>query len=265
MFRRAIQGVALSTSLALLTVPGVGHAQTLKGTILDSSTGEPVTLTFVALLEEGREMVVSTLGEEDGSFSVTAPESGDYFLYVARSGYSTVVDGMFELGRDGVLDVQVGLTPEPIALEPLTVEADRDMSVLERSGFYDRAAVGQGHFLLHDEIVRRAPNRLTDALTGIPRFQVMRSRPVIGLRAELNPEVRVLRGSEYCSPTLYLDGSPIVYGSRADENGRAVRPDDFVDPFEVEAIEVYTRTSDMPLGIDPIGGCGVLLIWTRTR
>lgn len=239
--------------------------QTLRGRVVDAGSGEPVTLSFVALMEDGREMVVSTLGDDDGKFSLTAPRSGSYFLYVARAGYATVVDGMFELGAEGELDLQVGMRADPITLAPLLVEAETSPSALDRSGFYDRAALGRGTYLLREEIQRRAPNLLTDAFTAIPRLQVVRSKPLIGLDAVLNPEVLILRGSEYCAPTLYLDGTPVVFGSRSDRRGRAVRPDDYADPADVEAVEIYTRQSEIPLSVPAVGDCGVIMIWTRMR
>ena len=90
--RRGVALAALMAVGAILAEPAA--AQTLRGRIVDTVSGDPVTLTFVALLEEGREMVVSTLGASDGSFSLTAPDDGSYLLYVARSGYGTVMDGI---------------------------------------------------------------------------------------------------------------------------------------------------------------------------
>ena len=63
-----------------------------------------------------------------------------------------------------------------------------------------------------------------------------------------------------CSPTFYLDRHVIAMGG-----DQVVRPDDFVTPAEVEAIEVYTRPSEIPTGFDELTNCGVVLMWTRVR
>ena len=254
-----------SLLVVLWALPSRSSAQTIRGRVLDATSGEPVVLAFVGLMVEGRQMVVSALGGTDGTFEVTAPEPGSYYIYVNRTGYSTLMDGAFELGDDGMLDVQIGLKPTAIELEPLLVESESDATPLERVGFYDRAALGQGSFFTREEIRLTAIDKVTDAIRNVPRFEVMRSRPVIGLEAELNPEVRVLRGGEYCSPTLYVDGTPVAFGGRGGRARTPVRPDDYVTPGDVEAIEVYTRISQIPLGYEAIGGCGILLIWTRFR
>ena len=56
-----------------------------------------------------------------------------------------------------------------------------------------------------------------------------------------------------------------VLGDLLGAKGRAVRPDDYITAMEIDAIEVYTRPSEIPLGFDEINNCGVILIWTRTR
>ena len=44
-----------------------------------------------------------------------------------------------------------------------------------------------------------------------------------------------------------------------------MRPDDFVQPSEVEAIEVYTGPAETPPEYEATGGCGAIVIWTRIR
>jgi hypothetical protein len=69
-----------------------------------------------------------------------------------------------------------------------------------------------------------------------------------------------MRNGRLCSPTFYLDRHVIAMGG-----SQIVRPDDFVTPAEIEAIEVYTRPSEIPTGFDELTSCGVVLMWTRMR
>ena len=56
----------------------------------------------------------------------------------------------------------------------------------------------------------------------------------------------------------------MAVGSQQPESG-PVRPDDFVIPTSVEAVEIYVRPSDTPIQYEALGRCGVVLIWTYIR
>lgn len=234
--------------------------QTLKGTILDAVTGEPVMLAQVSLLEEGRREVAADLASLGGDFELQAPRRGVYFLYVRRDGYETLLDGLFELGADGVVEVRVGLTPEPIELEAVDVMADRTMTPLERSGFYDRVLTAPGVFLSREDIERAGSSKVSDVFQRVPRVEVDATRPLTGPDVMQNPSIYMRRGTEPCFPTLYIDRHIVANGLTG-----PVRPDDWVNSGEIEAIEIYARASQAPPEFDPVGDCGVVLIWTRVR
>lgn len=260
---RGSRGICQLATVAMLATGGLraAHAQTLRGTVLDSDSGEPVMLAYVGLLAEGREMVVADLSTSSGEFILSAPVAGSYFLYVARTGYETLMDGLFELGEDGEFSVRVGIKPAPVEIEPVLVEATRDESPLEAVGFYQRAVTGKGHFVIREEIERVAVDRITDAFRSVPAVGVISTRPLTGGPEVMqSPEIVMRRGGAQCSPTLYVDRAVVAFGT----NG-AVRPDDWVSPMDVEAIEVYSRPSQVPVEFDAIGDCGVVLIWTRKR
>ncbi|MEM7416279.1 MAG: carboxypeptidase-like regulatory domain-containing protein [Gemmatimonadota bacterium] len=251
------------SALLAVSMASAVEAQTLRGRVVDSETGEPVQLAYVGLLQEGRDMVVAALAGTGGEFEITAPEAGGYFLYISRTGYETLMDGVFDLGDGGVFDLQVGLRPAPIALEEsLVVESARqDVSPLEANGFYDRAIMGQGTLLIREQIQRLAIDKVTDAFRNIPRIEIDQSRPLTGSPDVMaNPAIWNWRGGRKCSPTLYVDRHVVAAGGTM-----TVRPDDYMTPSEVEAIEIYTRSSEVPVGFDEISNCGVVLVWTRLR
>ena len=242
----------------------IGEAQVIRGTIRDARTSEPVMLAYVGLLEPGRQLVVASLADRYGSFSLQAPTAGSYFIYVARMGYKSLIDGVFEVGEDGVFELQVGLTPAAISLEDLVVEAEERKSKLELVGFMERAAIGRGTFLIGEDIQAVAFDKITDAFRNIPGLVVITTRPQFGPESVRNPEIRVRRGGGECSPTLYVDGAIMALGSQRPGSG-AVRPDDFVMPVSVEAVEIYVRPSETPLQYEALGRCGAVLIWTYAR
>ncbi len=252
-------GLVLAVTTGLAMAPAL-DAQTLKGTVLDAVTGEPVMLAQVSLLEEGRREVAADLASLGGVFELEAPSGGVYFLFVRRDGYQTLLDGLFELGSDGVVEVRVGLTPEPIELDPVEVAAARNMTPLERSGFYDRVLTAPGVFLSREDIQRSGSSKVADIFQMVPRVEVDATRPLTGPDVMQNPSIFMRTGAEPCFPTLYIDRHIVANGVTA-----PVRPDDWVNAVEIEAIEIYARASQVPPEFDSVGGCGVVLIWTRAR
>lgn len=263
---RSPRAVTVSVLLGVLAAgvalgAGSVRAQTVRGTIVDAQTGEPVFLAYVALLEEARDQVVAGLADDGGGFTLEAPEGGSYFLYVRRDGYETLMDGLFVLGSDGVVEVRVGLTPRPIELDDeLNVETGRSLSPLERSGFYDRVLTAPGYFLDREDIARAGSSRMADVFQRVPRVEVDATRPLTGPDVMQNPSIFMRRGTEPCFPTLYVDRHVVATGVN-----EAIRPDDYVNAAEVEAIEVYARAGQAPVEFDPINDCGVVVIWTRMR
>lgn len=241
-----------------------GQAQIIKGRVQDASTSDPVMLAYVGLLAPGRELVVAGLADRFGSFSLQAPTAGSYFIYVARMGYKSVVDGLYQVGEDGVFELQIGLIPAPMEVEDLLVETEDQKSKLESVGFMARAAIGRGTFLIREDIQAVALDKITDAFRNIPGLRITTSRQIVGPESMRNPEIRIRRGGGECSPTLYVDGAIMAVGSQQPESG-PVRPDDFVIPTSVEAVEIYVRPSDTPIQYEALGRCGVVLIWTYIR
>lgn len=249
----------------LALVAGPASAQVIRGVVRDASSGRPVALAYAALMVEGRRMVVATLAADDGSFTLRAPAPGSYFLYVTRLSYKPVVEGVFDLGEGGMMDVQVGLVPAPIAVDSLAVEVEGGERSLRDAGYYRRKALGLGRFLEREQIETAAPDKLTDAFRNIPRIDISLPRPALARpTGVLNPEVLVRTAGGLCSPTLYVNGGMVARGG--DRGAVApVRPDDFAGPSEVEAVEIYAGPSQIPTDYMAAGGCGVILIWTRMR
>ncbi len=263
---RGLRGAVVLCVVGALGGSGAASAQAVRGTVADAESGEPVPLAYVGLLEPGRELVVATLADADGSFSLEAPAAGSYLLYyVTRAGYRTVLDGVFELGDGGVLEVAVGLAPNPFPMESLIVEVEgaRDLRTV---GFYERRDGGMGYFFEREEIARVAVDDVTDVLHGVPGFRVVTPvASVLSPSQVLSPEILVRRGADYCSPTLFVDGHAVAHGSRHADSRAAVRPGEFVDPSDVEAVEIYVRSAETPPQFEAVNGCGVMLVWTRKR
>lgn len=143
----------------------------------------------------------------------------------------------------------VEMAESQLSLEGVVVEArDLSGSRLAEDGFFERLSLGAGTILRLEDLERRAPITLTDALRGVLGVRIRRGSqgPVA---------VSQTRGSE-CALAVYLDGVSYRFAS---DNLDAISAQDIV------AIEVYRRPSEVPLRYNQLGvsdGCGVVLAWT---
>src|SRR5450432_2985937 len=63
------------------------RAQSVRGTLVDSATGAPLTAFAALLLDARGGVVASAWSREDGRFYLQAPAQGDYTLRIQRLGY----------------------------------------------------------------------------------------------------------------------------------------------------------------------------------
>lgn len=246
----------LSLSLSLTLLPQLLFGQAIEGHLVEAGTGEPIVLAQVTLLTGSGEIADQTFTDEAGYFIVASDDPGSFFLRAERMGFSTSVDGIFELGEGGVLSVEFRLRRAPMALDTLVVEAERRDLKLDLLGFYDRRRAGFGRFIGPEEIERTPVMETTDLLRMIPRVRIN--------HAPFGQSTVTIAGSTSargrgCYPKVILDGFEVSRGS--DEPARL---DELISPVNVRAIEVYRGATETPLQFGGASSpCGVILIWTR--
>ena len=128
------------------------------------------------------------------------------------------------------------------------------------TGFDQRKALGQGYYIDRSEIERRASLRFTDLLRTVPGVTVAPS-------GQYTSTVLAMRGTSIqgCSPIVFVDGIGFNNGPSAETgSGTGLNLDDFLVPSMVEAIEVYPSSAGVPAQYASSGGCGTILIWTRS-
>lgn len=256
---RDVQGRPLFLLLAVLTLGGLPSgrlltAQTVRGHLFEAGSRSPVASGTVMLLDTTYTVAVSTLTSQEGFFSITAEEPGDYFIVVQTLGYHPVVDGILELGEGGEITLEINLRPSPLELDSLEVVVRRTLSErrLGSTGFFQRAKNGFGHHLTPEEIEKRDPQILGDLFRGIPGL-VVSGWTGAGTQLII---LRPGRGTSYCRPRIYVDGALAYVGAGGLETLVAAK--------DVAAVEVYTRGSSAPLQYGgTAAACGVVLIWTK--
>jgi len=259
--------------LALLPVPS--EAQVLQGRVLDGSSRQPLSDARITLLyPDGRALADPVTSSGDGSFILRLPGEGEYFIRVERPSHTPIVDGIFEFtGLDGRMTIEVFMLPRPVELEGIDVQVqrERERRKLRRSGFYDRAAMGFGDFVTPSEIEQVGPTmNVSDFMLGIPGINFYGGLVLF----KTDSPSGGLTGPDgtatfMCEPAVWIDGvrmTPAVdlNTSQIKQTDFAQGIDDYVNPQDVLAMEVFRRASSTPLQWGGIGStCGTIVIWTK--
>jgi outer membrane receptor for Fe3+-dicitrate len=121
----------------------------------------------------------------------------------------------------------------------------------------ERYQRGLGHFLTPYDLQRTVYRDTESLFHSIPGVRVvpLRNAFAIGDRVLM----RGLMGG-WCTPTVFIDGIRMEYDPQSGATLSLLAPIDWLG-----AVEVYRRTAEVPLqyGITTMGGCGVILFWTK--
>lgn len=242
------------TAVILLALhPADTAAQAVRGRILDADSDIPISFAQVSLVNEEGKPVRSGLADDAGRFLLMSPTSGLFHLYAEGFGFLTGYEGPIELTPDDTLDVEIRLLASPLSMDPLEIRAEPKPRSLELVGYFDRKELGLGHFIDQDEIDQRSPRLLSDLFRTVPAFRLIPTGDPGGSVVLASRRMMTV-ASGLCLPGIYLDGIPQDPG----------RIDQVIDPFDVEAVEIYAGGAQVPAqysGAD--SGCGVVLVWSR--
>lgn len=265
-------GVAHEVHLRLL----FGEARTgrLVGQIRDARTRQPVAVAAVSIAD--RPEVAAT--DRRGRFALSGLPVGGHELSVQHLGYAALTYPV-TVTRGLTTEVDIGLSPDPVELEPLVATATRPRR-LEVQGFYERRdwaeLTGGGTFFTAADIERRAPLRITHMVADAPGVRLANCN-LRGHGCELF-STRASAGfsDEGCQLNVYLDGSLVVRGS----NGRWSRAaraglftagmpppeslNNLVLPGEIAGLEVYVGAAWLPAEFSGSDSrCGAVVIRTK--
>ncbi len=144
----AIHVAGVVAAICVFASPAAG--QTIRGLLVEIGTARTVQLGTVVMARQNGDTVAVALSNEDGFFSLTAPEGGTYSIFARAPGYALSGRGPYELEVDELMVVEVPMTLAPIPIEgvevrttPLVITDD----ALVANGFYDRMREGRGQFL----------------------------------------------------------------------------------------------------------------------
>ncbi len=276
-------GDASSEEAVVELEPGVAHEVELRllfgemrtgrliGQVLDARTHQPVTAAAVSVANRA-EVVESN---RRGRFVLAGLPVGDYELSIRHLGYAPLTHSV-TVTRGLTTEVEVDLSPDPVALEPLVATATRPRR-LEIKGFYERKYWGEliagGAFFTAEDIERRSPLRITHMIADAPGVRLANC-DIWGHGCKLYSTTHSRGFSDQgCKLNIYLDGNIAIRGSKERWSLTSGVPpeaqlresiNDLVLPTEIAGIEVYTGGASLPA---EFGGhdsrCGAVVIWTK--
>ena len=263
-------GDASSEEAVVAIQPGVSHDVELRlrlasertgriiGQVWDALTEDPVAVASVSVV--GRAEEVQT--NRRGRFILSGVPVGEHGLTVRHLGYAPLTHPV-TVSRGVTTEVDVGMVPDPVEMEPLVATATR-LRRLEVQGFYERKYWGElvsgGTFFTAVDIERRNPTIISHMIADAPGVFLGNC----GMRHNncqlLSSRISNGFSDDGCPLNVYIDGILL-----RDPNGRpSGRPDYYVKPVEIAGVEVYRGAASLPgefSGSD--ARCGVVAIWTK--
>ena len=260
-------GVALVAVVAAGTAqPAL--AQTIDGTLMEAGSDRPISLGLVIMMTTQGDSVTSAVTDSQGRFSLRAEEPGEFLLIASAFGFKETRAGLFELGRDGHMDIEFRVGAQAMPIDGILVELQRPsiQHQLIRNGYVRRLQRGLGVFITPYDIEKSGAISTPDLFRNIPGVAVRMVGG--GLSAHLGESVQFASAMGYCTPTMYVDGQ------RLTPQVVAAQPLGMLLPLgDIDAVEVYRRPAEVPIEYagtvssrdsDP-GACGVIVVWTRAR
>lgn len=222
-------GISAALLLLIGTVGPASGQSVISGRVLEDGERAPVGLVDLRVLDALGDTVASALSDNDGDFRLEVPPDV-YTLLIRRVGYQSIRADEIDVARGQDLEVEVLLGLLAVPLDPVTVTARRRTETA-RGGLYRSRAetnrrLGRGRIYFRDDIEAARPYSAQHFLDGVvwdPR----------------------------CQPVILLDNLP------AEGLLGTVMGD------ELDTIEIYRRSTQIPLELYRPGMCGLVMVWTR--
>ena len=147
-------------TLLLLFIAMMMQAQQhlITGAIIDKGTNDPVEASTVQLLRADSTYISGAISDENGLFSLQAPEDGSYLLKITSVGYKPTVRRIMMTQAKDLAMGKININAEAIMLKAATVTAMAKKVVLKEDTFvYNSAAYRTPEGSTIEELVKRLP------------------------------------------------------------------------------------------------------------
>lgn len=270
----------MSAFMAALALSAASPACAIaQATVLKVIGSDSVPVPFAWVSVQGG---TASIADERGQLSMGAGRHQTLTVEVRRIGYKPWFGKLELLDTATVLRVMLPRLAQELAGVTVTGEAVK--SRLQLAGFYDRWLMRQkgalsATFIGPEEIEKRHPSRASDLLQGVLGVSLMHTERggmvAKGTGGSCFMKV-LLDGQPLCPPVgcnvMTTNGQSLSRpparrsGSDTTSDALTVNINQFVDPSDITAIEVYARGGNMPISLQVSdNACGVIVIWTGSR
>ena len=151
--------------ILFLTVSVFSFAQSrrISGTLIDKDTKEGVMQATVQLLKSDSTFVNGAISDDQGKFSVTAPQNGKYLLKITSIGYKTLVRDISITGDKNVALGNITFSADAVMLKEATVTGQASKVTVRKDTFvYSADAYRTPEGSVIEELVKKLPGAEVD-------------------------------------------------------------------------------------------------------
>lgn len=237
---------------ALLLAASPAAAQTLRVTVADAASGEPLAGAMVRVEAAGGELARAGFTDARGQVRLRLDDPGPYTVSATRGGYAPGSQTVNVAGS-GEAPVALRLAARPVTLDTVTVVGTAGREV-GRQTFQRRRATGDGIYLDSAYVASRRATWPADLLSSVPGIEIR-------MQGRTGHRVAVTRLGRRCLQFL-VNGLP-YYGGWP----RFVSLEETLRRSDVVAVEVYREFSEVPRELRrhawTRGRCGLVVYWTE--
>jgi hypothetical protein len=158
--------IMLRLAIIFLLLPTEGINQTIRGTVVDKTTRQPLPFSTVHILDT--HPPIGSISDESGQFAISQVQPGRYTIEASYVGYEKVLQREILVGTGKEVIVQFELEPQSSQLEGVTVRA----SSQNKAGALNSMAMISSMSFNVEETRRYAggmddPARLVTAFAGV--------------------------------------------------------------------------------------------------
>jgi hypothetical protein len=254
-------------SLASGTRVGAQEVVLVEGAVADASSGSPIEGASIVFVSANGTPAANVVSDANGEFQVSLPPDGSYLMSITRLGYLSPEASSIEVEQRS-MRLRITLDETAVVLDPIEVTVSGRALRLERAGFFERQESTSGYFITRDAIEEENPRQITQLLERVPGIRSVRMQEEGARFRRLQMRSADMMGGGNCLPRLIIDGHQIRAGGSFRNGGMAnaasAAIDDYVNPDDIEGIEVYRSPVELPPRFGGVqAGCGAIVIWTR--
>lgn len=257
----ALRSMTIASPGAVVAAPPTGDTTRSRTAAPSSPVLGSARLTGRVLNKEGKPLAGARVQLENTTRVATTRPSGDFVLDSLPPGTQTVavrllgyapIEQAVDLSSHDPKNITVTLDAFVPVLEAVRVNAQRERA-LDDVGYSRRKRTGMGWYMDGDAIAARSNSlNFSDVVRGAP-----------GIRVEQAGNGRQMitssRDPANGCVNIWVDGSQWQQLTPGDV-------DDFVKPYELGALEVYSGTNT-PAEYQPAGraNCSTIVAWTKRK